>query len=77
MAERLRRRTQDPKPCWALGGVVRTPESADFFSDFKIVVFRGFSPNNFSTPGLILNRFTKTPSRCKYASVDVSYLKIG
>ena len=36
-----------------------------------------FFLDNFLTPGLILNRFSEAPFGCEYASVDVSYLKIG
>ena len=36
-----------------------------------------FFLNNFSTSGLILNWFSETPSGFEYASVDISYLKIG
>ena len=34
-----------------------------------------FFLDNFSTSGLILNRFSETPSGREYASVDLSYLK--
>ena len=34
-------------------------------------LFMKFFRNNFSTSGLILNRFSGTPSGCEYASVDI------
>ena len=50
---------------------------ANLENRFKFGWVMRFFLNNFSASGLIFNRFSGTPSGEKYASVDVSYIRIG